>query len=130
LQCKANGSPVIGDLFATGNYGSFTIDTKTLECGGETESYLNCANPNCHADNHCNMENNNPACNYDGGDCCGAGVICSINTYFPGRSTCECKDPSARDGCEFPNWKGDGWCDDGNNNPGCDFDGVTAVVRM
>ena len=23
-------------------------------------------------------------------------------------------------GCEF---QGDGFCDDGNNNPGCDFDG-------
>merc|ERR1712001_433093 len=26
-------------------------------------------------------------------------------------------------GCEFPLWKGDGFCDDGNNNDGCDYDG-------
>merc|ERR1719170_2111 len=26
-------------------------------------------------------------------------------------------------GCEFPQWEGDGWCDDGNNNPDCTFDG-------
>ena len=26
-------------------------------------------------------------------------------------------------GCEYPQWEGDGWCDDGNNNPDCTFDG-------
>ena len=26
-------------------------------------------------------------------------------------------------GCEFPNYFDDNWCDDGNNNPECDFDG-------
>ena len=25
--------------------------------------------------------------------------------------------------CEVDEWKGDGACDDGNNNGGCDFDG-------
>ena len=26
-------------------------------------------------------------------------------------------------GCEAPGFKADGFCDDGNNNAGCDFDG-------
>ena len=26
-------------------------------------------------------------------------------------------------GCENPSWQGDGYCDDENNNNGCDFDG-------
>jgi len=26
-------------------------------------------------------------------------------------------------GCSNPQWKGDGFCDDGNNNSGCDYDG-------
>merc|ERR1712111_312918 len=26
-------------------------------------------------------------------------------------------------GCEFPQWEGDGWCDDGNNNADCSYDG-------
>ena len=26
-------------------------------------------------------------------------------------------------GCGFPYWKGDNWCDDENNNEGCDWDG-------
>ena len=25
--------------------------------------------------------------------------------------------------CQYAIWKGDGWCDDGNNNAGCDYDG-------
>ena len=25
-------------------------------------------------------------------------------------------------GCQFPKYKGDGYCDDGNNNAGCSFD--------
>ena len=23
-----------------------------------------------------------------------------------------------KSGCQYAYWKGDGWCDDGNNNPG------------
>merc|ERR1719277_2296636 len=56
--------------------------------------------------------NNNPECNFDGGDCCGDNVD---TTYC---SICECAQV-----CEFPHWEGDGWCDDGNNNAGCSFDG-------
>ena len=26
-------------------------------------------------------------------------------------------------GCAVPSWKGDGYCDDNNNNEGCEFDG-------
>ena len=26
-------------------------------------------------------------------------------------------------GCELPQWKGDGFCDDGNNNKVCEYDG-------
>ena len=26
-------------------------------------------------------------------------------------------------GCGAPHWKGDNWCDDENNNEGCDWDG-------
>ena len=27
------------------------------------------------------------------------------------------------DGCEYPQYEGDTYCDDGNNNAGCNFDG-------
>ena len=31
--------------------------------------------------------------------------------------------PFLNAGCSNPNWKGDNYCDDGNNNAGCDYDG-------
>merc|ERR1712025_838225 len=41
---------------------------------------------------------------------------------------CKCSDPDNQDdgcsgGCKFPNYKGDGNCDDENNNCGCQYDG-------
>merc|ERR1711862_18450 len=40
-------------------------------------------------------------------------------------SACECLDPAKQctGTCGTPIWKGDGFCDDDNNNCGCDFDG-------
>ena len=41
-------------------------------------------------------------------------------------TVCACLDPSAPqsgDGCGSPQWKGDGYCDDDNNNANCDYDG-------
>ena len=39
-------------------------------------------------DNFCDDENNNAACDWDGGDCCGPNVV----TYYC--SECQCLDPS------------------------------------
>jgi len=36
----------------------------------------------------------------------------------------EANEPSTRkEGCIVPSWRGDNYCDDGNNNEGCDYDG-------
>merc|ERR1712076_44664 len=77
--------------------------------------------------NYCDDENNNCGCDYDGGDCCGSNVK---KNYC---KECKCLDPKANDkpndkpacegSCEFAKYKGDGWCDDGNNNCGCEYDG-------
>ena len=42
-------------------------------------------------DNYCDDENNNEACGWDGGDCCGD----NVNTQFC--SACECLDPNGGD---------------------------------
>ena len=89
-------------------------------------------------DNYCDDENNNEACGWDGGDCCGD----NVNTQFC--SACECLDPNGGDDgttdpptepptepptqppigeCEYPGWFGDNYCDDGNNNEECGWDG-------
>ena len=37
-------------------------------------SITGCSNQNWHADGYCDDENNNEACFFDGGDCCGSNV--------------------------------------------------------
>merc|ERR1712111_105307 len=91
-----------------------------------------CGSPQWQGDNFCDDENNNAECAFDGGDCCGD----DVNTQYC--SACECLEgttaaptttaappPSTEEptACEFPNWVGDNFCDDGNNTPGCDYDG-------
>ena len=43
-----------------------------------------CKVPNWHADGYCDDENNNEACFYDGGDCCGP----NVNTEWC--TVCQC----------------------------------------
>merc|ERR1712224_65540 len=86
-----------------------------------------CKFPNYKGDGNCDAENNNCGCKWDGGDCCKKTVEGGkINTKYC--KECKCKDP-AQTGvtcvgtCKFPNYKGDGNCDDENNICGCEFDG-------
>ena len=77
-------------------------------------------------DNYCDDENNNCGCEWDGGDCCGE----EVDTNYC--QECECLDPSQQatttpasctDTCGDQNRKGNGECDDENNNCGCEWDG-------
>ena len=76
-----------------------------------------CGFSNWKGDNYCDDDNNNAGCEWDGGDCCGD----NINTQYC--SDCECLDPGQIGECEYPLWEGDGYCDDGNNNRFCNWDG-------
>merc|ERR1712003_534125 len=81
-----------------------------------------CGAPKYKGDGNCDDENNNAGCKYDGGDCCGANVK---KSYC---KECKCKDPnykpgSGGGGCGSAQYKGDGNCDDDNNNAGCAYDG-------
>merc|ERR1712185_787576 len=74
-------------------------------------------------DGNCDDENNNCGCGYDGGDCCGSNVK---TTYC---KACKCLDPNYKEdsscpgSCGAASYKGDGNCDDNNNNCGCEYDG-------
>ena len=94
-----------------------------------TETPGTCGLPNYVGDNYCDDKNNNAGCNYDGGDCCGI----DINTDYC--IVCQCLEGSGVDpttptttsegpgiGCEN-SWIGDNFCDDVNNNAGCNYDG-------
>merc|ERR1711934_1267130 len=70
--------------------------------------------------------NNNKGCGYDGGDCCGA----QVNKKYC--KVCKCIDPKNQGGkptCGSPQYKGDGNCDDNNNNKGCGYDGGDCCVK-
>jgi len=71
-------------------------------------------------DGYCDDENNNAACQFDGGDCC-ANTMENWNMYC---SECACVLGDATT-CEIgvPHWVGDDYCDDENNNVMCGFDG-------
>jgi len=85
-----------------------------------------CASKSYVKDGNCDDENNNCGCKWDGGDCCAATVAGKKvkKTYCV---DCSCIDPKqtkkCNGKCKSKTYKGDGNCDDGNNNCGCDYDG-------
>jgi len=93
-------------------------------CKQEGDATPKCKFPKWKGDGYCDDENNNanttPGCAYDGGDCCGPNVKKNFC------KACECLEPPPAK-CGSPHWKGDGYCDDENNNanttPGCKYDG-------
>jgi len=101
---------------------------------GTTQPPGGCGSPQWANDQWCDDENNNAECAWDGGACCGD----DVNTQYC--SACECLDPAnggpttttttttttqppPTDACGSPQWANDQWCDDENNNEGCNFDG-------
>ena len=89
-------------------------------------SSTSCGSPDWKGDNWCDDENNNCGCEWDGGDCCGD----DVRTKYC--QECLCLDPkqqdtttpsSCTDTCGDQNRKGNGLCDDENNNCGCEWDG-------
>jgi len=85
-----------------------------------------CGSPKFQGDGNCDDNNNNEGCQYDGGDCCANSLESGLvkKKYC---TECKCMDPAnlddTPDHCESPGYKGDGYCDDGNNNAGCEYDG-------
>merc|ERR1712196_690356 len=81
---------------------------------------LACGNDNYVGDGFCDDNNNHCGCDWDEGDCCGDS---GKNKQYDYCTECLCKqDGDCFGGCGSPNYIGDGFCDDGNNNCGCDWD--------
>ena len=105
-----------------------------------------CGIPDEKGDGWCDDANNNAGCNWDDGDCCPPNSI--ENPSWDGVcSECKCLDPNAggststksttkttttttkktttsssTDVCGSPEYANDRWCDDENNNAGCNWD--------
>ena len=95
----------------------------------ETPPQGGCGSPQWANDNFCDDENNNPGCNFDGGACCnnqssGWDNFCNVCACLESPPTPPPTTPSPpKGGCGSPQWVNDNFCDDENNNPGCNFDG-------
>lgn len=84
----------------------------------------------------CDEENNNSACDYDGGDCCPSTCISTSSAFIGCQNyTKTCFDPLASDynrdyvNCTGdPFFAGDGECNAFNNVPECAFDGGDCCV--
>ena len=63
-----------------------------------------CETPSWHADGYCDDVNNNEACFFDGGDCCGSNVNTNYCTF------CQCLEGGGEIYCS-DGWIADGWCD-------------------
>merc|ERR1712048_243844 len=94
------------------------------ECKCKDPNASACQLPQYQGDGNCDDENNVPGCQFDGGDCCGTSVK---KSYC---KECKCLDPNYKPAdpncpgtCGAANYKGDGNCDDENNNCGCEYDG-------
>merc|ERR1719464_1841262 len=72
-----------------------------------------CGSPGWANDVWCDDENNNAACNWDGGDCC----FNDYQGYDSYCTDCECIE------CKPSGWHGDNYCDDSLNTANCKYDG-------
>merc|ERR1711939_847777 len=92
---------------------------KCVDPKNQSPAVSTCALPKYKGDGNCDDDNNNEACDYDGGDCCAktvkGGVVKKIYC-----KKCKCVDPKHQSPavsiCALPKYKGDGNCDDDNNN--------------
>merc|ERR1712178_131209 len=91
----------------------------------------NQSNRNCKGYGNCDDNNNNCGCAYDGGDCCAKTVKGgTVKTKYC--QECKCLDPNSKTctgKCGSPKYKGDGNCDDNNNNCGCAYDGGDCCAK-
>merc|ERR1712032_1294386 len=87
-----------------------------------------CGQKEYKGDGNCDDDNNNKGCAFDGGDCCAKSVGGPVNKDYC--KECKCLDPSPKGpACGQKEYKGDGNCDDGNNNVDCHFDGGDCCAK-
>ena len=106
------------------------LDPESVKFGEGPACLGECGKPNWKGDGNCDKKNNNCGCGYDGGDCCGDSGLETQYNYCGGSEEVCCLDPKYKQDspqcngeCGKNSNKGNGKCNDGNNNCGCDWDG-------
>merc|ERR1712000_572454 len=115
--------------------GKFCTECLCIDPNGQGEAPVEpakCKNSKYKGDGNCDDGNNNEGCAFDGGDCCAKTVKTGkLKTKFC--TECLCIDPNgqgeAAPKCKNSKFKGDGNCDDGNNNEGYAFDGGDCCAK-
>merc|ERR1711962_681986 len=120
-ECEMDGGDCCQENPAAG-WDNYCSDCLCIEIPETTEAPegSNCVSPQWFGDNYCDDENNNLECGFDGGDCCGDDVnttYCSECACYDFTETTQAPGPN----CESPQWFGDNYCDDENNNSECGF---------
>jgi len=129
-ECQFDGGDCCQENPAEG-WDNYCDECACLEMPETTEAPIECAIPHWVGDNYCDDENNNEACGFDGGDCCdnemdGWDNYCQDCACLESPPTTEPPMETTGmpiDNCAVPQWFGDGYCDDENNNEDCGFDG-------
>merc|ERR1712021_244340 len=131
-ECEFDGGDCCQEEPANG-WDGYCSDCLCIELPETTEAPIECVGVNQWiGDNYCDDVNNNPECDFDGGDCCQEAPANGWDQYC---EDCECFDmpetteppmettEEPMDDCLGPHRSKDNYCDDQNNNPECDFDG-------
>ena len=103
-------------------YPDIVLGHNNWDLSGTCWNIAGCEIPSYHGDTYCDDENNNEACFFDGGDCCGS----NVNTQYC--TLCQCLEG----GSNCNGNAGNGYCDDINNNLACNSDGgdCCLIVRI
>ena len=110
----------------------YILSIRYCKCEPAPTKPPGCGQKEYKGDGNCDDENNNKGCEYDGGDCCAKSVGGAVQKDYC--KECKCLDPNPKPkekpaGCGQKEYKGDGNCDDDNNNAGCEFDGGDCCAK-
>ena len=110
---------LIGDGFCQDKLNTPACSHDGGDCKGPSKA-KKCAYDNP-PNGKCDDEFNIPQCHFDNGECCGEANLSDCEE-------CKCKDPDntvkrSITKCSYPVFKGNGKCDDDNNNVECQWDG-------
>lgn len=138
VQMSRTGKHCMATLESAPDDGSFvppSLPEPETEKLPTNDGKFSCPAPLWKGDGFCDDMNNIADCDFDAGDCCNK-TKPSWNAFC---QKCQCHtvkigvnqttNNNFNAACPSPHFRGDGFCDDANNIPACDFDGGDCCRR-